>query len=86
MHLIKAPAVDIDRRVAVRWVCMREASRLVLGGALVLGCDAKVVHWPERYMEERGVVMWDTARRLLEAEGRRQAVVSEAQPPRAPCA
>jgi DNA polymerase I len=50
---------------------MREASRVVLGGALELGSDAKVVRWPERYMDERGAVMWDAVVRLLDDEARR---------------
>ena len=44
---------------------MREASRVVLGGLLELGSDAKVVCWPDRYMDERGAVMWGTVVRLL---------------------
>jgi hypothetical protein len=36
---------------------MREASRIVLDG-FELGTDATVVRHPERYMDERGKVMW----------------------------
>jgi hypothetical protein len=46
----------------------------VLGGALELGSDAKVVRWPEHYMDERGAVMWATVTRLIKpAEGSRVA-------------
>jgi DNA polymerase-1 len=64
--LIEAPLDEIDGRVAELQACMREASRVVLGGALELGSDAKVVRWPDRYMDERGAVMWGTVVRLLD--------------------
>ena len=68
--LIEAPLGEIDERVAELQACMREASRVVLGGALELGSDAKVVRWPERYMDERGAVMWETVGRLLGRKAR----------------
>jgi DNA polymerase I len=64
--LVEAPLDEIDGQVAGLQGCMREASRVVLGGALELGSDAKVVRWPERYLDERGAVMWDTVARLLD--------------------
>ena len=36
---------------------MREASRIVLDG-FELGTDATVVRHPDRYMDDRGTVMW----------------------------
>ena len=56
---------------------MGEASRVVLGGLLELGSDAKVVHWPERYMDERGAVMWETIVHLMEYTGTVAAAVRE---------
>jgi hypothetical protein len=44
---------------------MREASRIVLGG-FELGSDVKEVRYPDRYMDKRGVVMWNKVMRLLE--------------------
>jgi hypothetical protein len=38
---------------------MRQASAAVLGG-FELGSDAKIVRAPHRYMDERGVGMWNT--------------------------
>ena len=64
--LIEAPTAEIDEHVAALQACMREASRIVLGG-LELGSDAKIVRWPERYADKRGEVMWDTVTRLLDA-------------------
>jgi DNA polymerase I-like protein with 3'-5' exonuclease and polymerase domains len=65
--LIEAPLDEINEHVAELQTCMREASQIVLGGVLKLGSDAEVVRWPERYMDERGAMMWQTVRRLLEA-------------------
>jgi hypothetical protein len=64
--LIEAPMDEIEEHVAELQECMREASRVVLGGVLELGSDAKVVRWPDRYMDERGTVMWETVMRLLD--------------------
>jgi DNA polymerase I-like protein with 3'-5' exonuclease and polymerase domains len=70
--LIEAPLGEIEERVAELQACMREASRVVLDGVLELGSGAKVVRWPERYMDERGAVMWATVTRLIKpAEGSR---------------
>jgi hypothetical protein len=66
--LIEAPLGEIEEHVAALQACMREASRVVLGG-LELGSDAKLVTWPERYGASRGEVMWDTVTRLLAGLG-----------------
>ena len=44
---------------------MREASRVVLGG-FELGSDAKVIRYPERYSDKRGVAMWEAVMKLLD--------------------
>jgi hypothetical protein len=44
---------------------MREASRIVLAG-FELGTDAHIVQYPERYLDERGTVMWQRVMALLE--------------------
>src|SRR5690349_697883 len=67
--LIEAPLGEIDGRVAELRACMREASRVVLDGVLELGSDAKIVRYPERYMDERGAAMWATVMRLLAGAG-----------------
>jgi hypothetical protein len=43
---------------------MRRASEVVLGG-FPLRTEAKVVNYPNRYMDERGRKMWDTVVGLL---------------------
>jgi hypothetical protein len=43
---------------------MAEASRVVLNG-FELGTDVKIVRYPDRYMDERGTVMWDRVMKLI---------------------
>ena len=69
--LIEAPAAEIGAKAAELRAAMREASRIVLGGVLELGSDAKIIRVTDRYADERGAVMWSTVSRLatkLEAE------------------
>jgi DNA polymerase family A len=70
--LIGAPADRIEADVAAMQACMAEASRAVLCG-FELGSEAKVVRYPDRYMDKRGAVMWDRVCELLDAEERRTA-------------
>ena len=35
-------------------------------GGFELASDAKIVRWPDRYMDKRDEVMWDTVTRLLD--------------------
>jgi DNA polymerase I len=63
--LICAPDDEFDGQVATMRSCMAEASRVVLNG-FELTTDVRVVHWPDRLMDEkRGRRMWDTVMRLL---------------------
>ena len=63
--LITAPLARLDADVARMQDAMREASRIVLAG-FELGTDAHIVRYPERYMDERGAVMWQLVMTLLE--------------------
>jgi hypothetical protein len=40
------------------------AHRIVLDG-FELGTDAKVIRYPDRYMDDRGTVMWDRVMKLI---------------------
>jgi hypothetical protein len=72
--LIEAPLAEIEEHSALLGECMREASQVVLGGALELRSDAKTIRWPDRYGDPRGVAMWATVMRLLdEPAGRGEA-------------
>ena len=44
---------------------MTEASTLVLPG-FPLRTEAKIVRYPERYLDPRGVQMWDTVQAILQ--------------------
>jgi DNA polymerase I-like protein with 3'-5' exonuclease and polymerase domains len=62
--LIEAPAAEIDDAVATARSDMRRASELVLDG-FALRTDVKVVRHPDRYMDARGVRMWELVMGLL---------------------
>ena len=62
--LIEAPASQIEAAVAEMQQVMRDASRIVLNG-LELRSDVKYIHSPDRYMDERGIKMWNTVMGLL---------------------
>jgi DNA polymerase I len=70
--LICAPLDRLDADVASMQQAMAEASRLVLDG-FELGTDAKIVHYPDRYMDERGAVMWDRVMKLIHEQQQRTA-------------
>jgi hypothetical protein len=62
--LIEAPLDELDQAIATTKSLMLEASRIVLDG-FELGSDVKVVRYPDRYMDKRGVVMWDKVMSLI---------------------
>lgn len=64
--LIEAPEGEIEKAVAVTSEQMTHASRIVLGGEPVR-TDAKIIRWPERYVEPRGAVLWQEIGRLVPA-------------------
>lgn len=55
----------IDQVVADTQAAMAEASRVVLDG-FELRSDAEIVRWPDRYVDKRGVRMWDTIVGILD--------------------
>ena len=75
--LIEAPFDEIDDRVAETQEIMAEASRIVLAGKLRLRTDAKIVRWPDRYMDERGQSMWMTIMRILEGQTPHSAATAQ---------
>ena len=62
--LIEAPLCELDSAIATTQRCMEEASQVVLDG-FALRSDVKVVQHPERYMDGRGVEMWDSIQGIL---------------------
>jgi hypothetical protein len=62
--LIEAPVAEIDTAVTTMQGAMAEASRIVLDG-FELRSEAKLIHYPDRYMDQRGVLMWETVQDVL---------------------
>ena len=56
--MICAPLDRIEADIAIMRAAMAEASRIVLAG-FELNTDVKIVRWPDRYMDPRGVEMWN---------------------------
>jgi hypothetical protein len=73
--LICAPLDRLEDDVAAMRAAMAEASRFVLAG-FELGTDVKVVRWPDRYSDPRGVEMWDRVCKLVEVEAPPQCGVA----------
>lgn len=65
--LVGGQCEEIDDVVAVTRNAMERASALVLDG-FVLRSDVKIVRYPERYADERGVEMWNRVMKVLHAE------------------
>jgi DNA polymerase I len=69
--LICAPFDRLDADIAAMRAAMAEASTIVLGG-FELGTDVSVVRHPDRFMDERGLTMWNTVTGLLHRPDLRQ--------------
>ena len=63
--MLAAPLVALEAHVARMQEIMVEASRVVLDG-FELGTDVVIVRDPDRYMDDRGLVMWDTVMAIIE--------------------
>jgi hypothetical protein len=65
--MVEASADAIDEVVARTQEAMVEASEVVLAG-FRLRSDAKIVRWPDRYMDDRGREFWYRVMALLPTE------------------
>jgi len=65
--LICASLGRLEADVARMQEAMREASRIVLDD-FALGTDAQIVRYPDRYMDERGAVMWGRVMNLIDQQ------------------
>jgi DNA polymerase I len=63
--LICARLNRLEADIAAMRAAMAEASRLVLAG-FELGTDVKVVRWPDRYADPRGIEMWSRVSNLVD--------------------
>ena len=70
--LICAPLECLDADVERMQDAMREASHIVLNG-FELNTDAKIISYPDRYMDERGTVMWERVMKLIAERQERAA-------------
>jgi DNA polymerase I-like protein with 3'-5' exonuclease and polymerase domains len=69
---IIAPLEEIDHRTEQMQQIMVEASRKVLSGFEV-GTEAKIVRYPDRYLDKRGEAMWGRVVKLSTAAKLRRA-------------
>jgi hypothetical protein len=67
--LIEAPLEELDETVISMQEIMADASTFVLGEDYCLDTEAKVVRYPDRYMDERGAVMWAKIMEILRELG-----------------
>jgi hypothetical protein len=65
--MVEGPVDAIDDVVARTQAAMAEASAVVLAG-FRLRSDARIVRWPDRYMDDRGREFWGRVMALLPAE------------------
>jgi hypothetical protein len=62
--LIEAPLEDLDAAVAATQALMKQASAIVLDG-FELRSDVNTVPYPQRYMDKRGLQMWNKVMPLV---------------------
>jgi hypothetical protein len=79
--LLESPEDRIEADVALMREIMRRASRVILnptaGGTIELRTDVKIIRYPGRYTDSRGVELWETVLRLLAERRQRQQTRSE---------
>jgi hypothetical protein len=81
--LVEAPLEELDAIVIRTQALMAEASAQVLDG-FRLRSDAKLIRYPERYEDERGMTMWSTVMKLLDSMPAASDSCMGAHPTRAP--
>ena len=64
--LLEAPIGEIEEHSARLAAIMVRASGIVLGNGRRCRVDRKIVRYPDRYMDDRGIEMFETVVRLLE--------------------
>jgi DNA polymerase I len=62
--LIEAPIDRVESEVAIMQGIMQRASRIVLGSA-ELRTDAKIIRYPDRYTDKRGIKIWTEVLEVL---------------------
>ncbi|HKI20876.1 MAG TPA: hypothetical protein VKA15_23490, partial [Isosphaeraceae bacterium] len=62
--MVESPEWEIGDAVAETQEAMAQVSEIILDG-FRLRSDAKIVRWPERYMDDRGREFWGRVMALL---------------------
>jgi hypothetical protein len=70
--LICAPLERLEADIAAMRAAMAEASRIVLDG-FELRSDAMAFRYPDRFQDQRGVVMWNRVIGLIQRRGAAKA-------------
>ena len=70
--LIVSPLERIEEDRGRMREIMKRAGEVVTGG-LAIRVDDKTVRWPDRYMDKRGLAMWDKVLALLQENERAAA-------------
>jgi hypothetical protein len=65
--LVEGPDWEIDDTVAETQRAMADASTAILSG-FRLRTDARIVCWPDRYMDDRGRAFWERVMSLVEVQ------------------
>jgi hypothetical protein len=73
--LVEAPADRIDAVVAETQAVLAEASGIVLDGP-TLRSDVKVVHWPDRLLDDESGTFWGRLMASLDAPAGAGAVAT----------
>src|SRR5262249_22204498 len=71
--LIEAPLAQLDEQVSLMREIMSKAGRYVTGGMDIRTDAEQIVRFPDRYMDERGMVMWNRVLEILDRVHREAA-------------
>jgi len=71
--LICAALDHLDENIHRMKGAMKEAAKIILAG-FELRSDVSIIRYPDRYMDSRGVVMWDRVWRLINAQSNHEAL------------
>jgi hypothetical protein len=74
--LIEGPLEELEYEAQRMQTAMAEASRIVLDG-FELASDAKLIRYPDRYIDARGQSMWDRVMGLLNTVGMQSHITTE---------
>jgi hypothetical protein len=78
--LLESAEDRVEADVALMREIMRRASRVILnptaGGTIELRTDYKIIRYPDRYTDSRGVELWNTVLKLLSERRQQQEIAA----------